>query len=395
MFALVAAIVSGVSSHARRTDIVIDFPINSHHIDRNFSDNTRQLQRLDSLLGPNRDKTLRIDTVWVRAYASPDGRLDSNRELSLRRMVSIHDYLVGTLGLDEEKIYGMSSSVPWQTFREMLAARPFDGSDKALEIIAEGDDDNSADNTRRMNRLKRLDNGRVWAILCRDFFPEMRAACTLVVCTSLPQPQTPPRACDETESVTETTHTPAQPQPEPAATTESGPRCSGSWRLGTSVAAWAAAVANIMGEYDFACRWSVALAADYSGWNYGKTTRKYRVFRLRPEVRFYTMPRHQGFFVEAHAAMIYYNVALPSWDYRIQDRDGRRPALGGGIGIGYRLPLDRNGRWSLEAAVGAGAYHLYYDRFENRANGPLVDSRKRFFFGIDNVALSITYTINP
>ena len=49
----------------------------------------------------------------------------------------------------------------------------------------------------------------------------------------------------------------------------------------------------------------------------------------------------------------------------------------------------------MEAAVGAGAYHLDYDRFENRANGLLVDSHKRFFFGIDNVALSIVYTINP
>ena len=87
----VAVILSGVGASGKRIDIVIDFPINSHQIERDFSDNARQLARLDSLLGSGRDTTVSIDTVWVRAYASPDGRLDSNRRLSLRRMVSMRD----------------------------------------------------------------------------------------------------------------------------------------------------------------------------------------------------------------------------------------------------------------------------------------------------------------
>ena len=390
----VAVILSGVGASGKRIDIVIDFPINSHQIERDFSDNARQLARLDSLLGSGRDTTVSIDTVWVRAYASPDGRLDSNRRLSLRRMVSMRDYLVDTLGLDSEKIYGMESAVPWETFRGMIAERPFEGSDKVLEIISEGNDDNITDNTRRMNRLKRLEGGKVWSILSRDYFPELRSACTLVVCTS--HPVAAPPAIEEPAEATSTEHMAAPTEEEVVEEpTEPEPRCYGGWHLRTSALGWASAVANISGEYDFSCHWSVGLSADYSGWNYGKETRKYRVLKLRPEVRCYPMSGHRGFFVEAHAAMMYYNVALPSWEYRIQDRGGRRPALGGGVGVGYRLPLGRGGRWSVEAAVGAGAYHLDYDRFENRANGLLVDSHKRFFFGIDNVALSIVYTINP
>ena len=92
--------------------------------------------------------------------------------------------------------------------------------------------------------------------------------------------------------------------------------------------------------------------------------------------------------------MAAYNFALPGWEYRIQDVDGRHPALGGGIGIGYRLPLGRNGRWAAEAAIGAGIYHLEYDKFVNERNGRWVSRHTRKFAGIDNVAISLVYNFN-
>lgn len=92
--------------------------------------------------------------------------------------------------------------------------------------------------------------------------------------------------------------------------------------------------------------------------------------------------------------MTQYNFAFSGGKYRYQDRGGKHPALGGGIGIGYRLPLSRDGRWRAEAAVGAGIYHLDYDKFLNRDNGPLAGREKRTYFGLDNAALSIVYTFN-
>lgn len=89
--------------------------------------------------------------------------------------------------------------------------------------------------------------------------------------------------------------------------------------------------------------------------------------------------------------MVSYNFARKGWSYRIQDVGGDHPALGGGIGAGWRMPLSRNGRWSAEAQIGAGCYALKYDRFENRPDGPLVDTRTRTWFGIDNVSVSVVY----
>lgn len=166
--------------------------------------------------------------------------------------------------------------------------------------------------------------------------------------------------------------------------------CPESWRLSTNAVAWGMAITNLGVECDLARRWSVALSLYYSGWNYLKETRKFRTFIIRPEARYWFADGHRGFFAEGHLELAYYNFALPSWKYRIQDRDGRHPALGGGIGLGYRLPL-RNPQWAVEAQVGTGVYHLSYDRFENRPDGPLHDTRTKTWFGVDNVSVGISF----
>lgn len=59
--------------------------------------------------------------------------------------------------------------------------------------------------------------------------------------------------------------------------------------------------------------------------------------------------------------------------------------------MGYRLPLGNTGRWAVQAQIGAGVYHLHYNRFVNEKNGKLVDTKTRTWAGIDNVALSLVY----
>lgn len=169
----------------------------------------------------------------------------------------------------------------------------------------------------------------------------------------------------------------------------------GQWRLYTNAPAWAAAVTNIAAEYDFHPLWSANLYMGWSAWNYGHVVRKFRTSVFRPEIRRWFRCGHEGVYVEGHLTAQYYNVALPSWRYRIQDRGAHSPALGGGVGAGYRLNLGGSGHWALEGSLGVGGYWLRYDRFLNERNGRKVDTRERGWFGVDHVALSVVYTINP
>ena len=381
--------------------IDIDFVINRSDINPAFSDNAGSISAMDSLFNEtSSDSTISIRNVSFRGAASPDGGLNLNRVLSERRMNSLKNFVSGRYALPDSVISAQGSEIPWNTFRSLVATTPFAGSERVLEIINQGDDNNAADVNRRLALLRTHNSGRTWRLLAGEFFPRLRlASMTVERMQTIPQRSPEPvfESCEaeaeeavkeivEEKAVEEVAE--ATPGPVPAA------RCHRSWHASTNVLAWTLGMTNLMGEYDFGCHWSVALSLYYSAWNYAKATRKFRAFIFRPELRWWLGEGHRGLFVDGHIQMAAYNFALPGWEYRIQDVGGRHPALGGGIGVGYRLPLGRSGRWAAEAAIGVGVYHLEYNRFGNEENGALVDRRERTFFGLDNVSVSVVYNFN-
>lgn len=161
-------------------------------------------------------------------------------------------------------------------------------------------------------------------------------------------------------------------------------------RVRTNLPAWLMLWMNVAAEYDFSKHWSVSLPVYYSGFNYFRSDVKFRTFSVVPEVRYWLTSKDKGMFINAHAGLAYFDYAKGG-DYRYQDHNRKTPALGGGIGFGWRFPLGNDSRWSMEAGVGAGIYHLDYDVFLNRHNGLIVERKKRTFFGIDQAALSLVY----
>ncbi|MDE6360824.1 MAG: DUF3575 domain-containing protein [Muribaculaceae bacterium] len=383
-----------------RSEVSVDFEINRWDIDSRIADNAASLEemrrRLSEIVA---DGAMGVESVTVRGAASPDGGTRLNNDLSRRRMESMLEYIHRQTDIPDSLVIQGESVIPWHTFRSLVSDGDYPWKDAVLEVIGEGSDDSPADVDRRLHRLKRLASGRVWHQLAREIFPRMRKAYVIIVELA---PVSPPEEksgdfCDviavaEPEVIEPVAAEEATPVDEAAAPE---PLCdSGSWRLKSSIPAWAAAVANVAGEWDFACRWSLGIDLAYSAWDYGKATRKFRTFLFRPEARFWFADGHKGWFVEGHLAMVSYNVALPGWEWRIQDCDGTRPALGGGFGVGYRFPLGGNRRWHMECAVGGGLYSLRYDRFANHPGGKLHDTVSRLWGGIDHVALSVVYTLN-
>lgn len=158
----------------------------------------------------------------------------------------------------------------------------------------------------------------------------------------------------------------------------------------TNAPSWFALVPNIAVEADVAPRLSFNLPFYYSGWDFFRSDVKLRNLTLMPEIRVWADPANTHLFVNAHFGLAWYNLAFGG-SHRYQDHDRRSPAVGGGLGIGYRFSFCRNPRWQMEAAIGCGLYRLDYDIWQNRDNGLLEGRRKRTFFGIDQAALSFSY----
>ena len=152
-------------------------------------------------------------------------------------------------------------------------------------------------------------------------------------------------------------------------------------------------IANLAVEMDVAKHWSVTIPVYYSAWNYFQSTTKFRTLAIQPEVRYWKREENDGLFAGAHCGLAYYNLAFDG-DYRYQDHNGVTPAMGGGLSVGYRLPISKKSPFKVEFSIGAGVYSLHYDTFQNTTNvaeGQMIGSTRRTYCGIDQGAISFSY----
>ena len=159
---------------------------------------------------------------------------------------------------------------------------------------------------------------------------------------------------------------------------------------------WALAIANAAVEIDLCKHWSFNLPVYYSAWDYFSETVKFRTFAVQPEIRYWFSTkenRNNGWFAGGHFGLAYYNIAT-NGEYRTQDHDGTSPALGGGLAVGYRMPISKNNRWKMEFSIGAGVYKLHHDKFRNYHNELLVYTEKKTYIGIDQASVSFSYTFD-
>ena len=157
----------------------------------------------------------------------------------------------------------------------------------------------------------------------------------------------------------------------------------------------AVAVTNATFELEWR-RWSVQLPLYYSNLDYFSHRVKFRTGAIQPGVRYWFAPDrvvgHTGFFAGAHFGIAWYNMSFGGTD-RIQDRDGRTPALGGGLEGGWRRTLGRSGHWKLELSLGVGVYSARYDLIDN-TTGVLKHTSSKVFVGVDHVGVTFGYSLD-
>ena len=152
-------------------------------------------------------------------------------------------------------------------------------------------------------------------------------------------------------------------------------------------------VANAAVEVQPLDHWSASLPAYYTALDWFSETIKFRVLGFQPELRYWTGKEMNGLFFNAHATFAYYNVAWGG-DYRYQDHARKTPAFGGGVGVGYKIPLDEDKTpWGIEFGIGGGVLPLHYDYYYNIRGGRLAGEDSHTYFGVDQAFVSFTYRI--
>ena len=387
----------------RRTEIFVDFRVNSTVIDSAYSDNAVRMQEIvDFLRNIRQDSTVNIIEVSFCGAASPEGSDQLNRRLARGRLTALENLVRKEVDIPDSLITRNDSYIPWDYLKTQIEGSDVTRKDEVIAILNEKSSmvDYHYPNLHidsRIVKLKKLDNGKVWQQINKLFFGQMRNACVVFVTykRELPAVQEPIIVPDTV--VVEPVADIAQ---DTTAIVETVTPEIKEWNrklyIKTNALFWGMGMTNAAAEIDLAKHWSFALPVTYSAWNYFTSTVKFRTLAVQPEFRYWFNENNQKFFVGAHFGYAQYNVAVDG-NYRYQDHDGKSPALGGGISVGYRMPISKNDKWHVEFNLGAGVYSLYYDKFHNTPNtedGLMIESIKKTYWGIDQAAVSFSYSFD-
>lgn len=150
-------------------------------------------------------------------------------------------------------------------------------------------------------------------------------------------------------------------------------------------------------EVGLAPRWTFDLSGNWNSWSTSHKG-KWKHWMLQPEARYWFCERFNGHFVGLHALGGQMNVGHidfdPAWfgtglpklsSYRYQGH-----YLGGGLAYGYSWILGRH--FNLEAEVGVGYVHLWYDTYECAGCGKQVEKDKdTHYIGPTKAAINLIY----
>lgn len=381
----------------------IQFRVNSSKVEPSLFDNAAQINGAIKFLKEVKDNPkIEIESVAFCGTASPEGPYELNRELARQRLKAIEDLVLGQVNVPASKITVDDTYIPWNWLKDQVAKSDIADKEAVIAIIDSkpsmvsfAGNGRTIDN--RINKLKALDGGKPWREMFNRFFSQMRMGTAVIVTVREipePEPKPEPRPRPYIEEPQEPVEEVVAVEEEVVVVEEPVDDWYRKMYIKTNAPAWAMLWQNLAVEFDLAKHWSFALPVYWSPYNYGKQTIKFRTLAFVPEFRWWPKADNTGFFLNAHFGLAYYNFAA-NGDYRYQDHDGKTPAIGGGIGLGYRFYFCRNHHWSMEVALGAGVYKLDYDKFLNTGStkhGYLVDRVKKTFYGIDQAALTFSYS---
>lgn len=382
------------AAQARRDSVRVYFQQGKDAFDPLYKDNIRRLTDFTNKVKMlQRDSLAKIDRVVVVGSASPEGSPEVNLRLTNGRAQGIASWLHEHMVFDQGAFEVYLNDLDWDAFEALVEADDrVPARDEILTLI------------RRHNlaALQVPARRRSWSYMLENLFPQMRSTAVIfeyetveqetepvLVLKEVPKPQQEEQVIQRPVVNTP----PPMPDDDDFSLDLSEEERGWGWYLKTNIPAWVLLDANLAVEFEIGKHFSFSLPFYYSALDWFDVHDKFRVLGTQPELRVWLWEDFRGPFLAAHGTLGYYNIATRSMTYRIQDREGRHPAYGGGLNVGWKFHLDRNraDRWGLELSVGYGYLHLDYDRFLNEENGRLVNSVVEDYLGPDHAAVSLTY----
>ena len=170
LVAYIQPTVEVVKKRSEQYEAHLDFPVNKYVILTDFMNNHSELVNIHSMFDKiQNDKNLTVTKISIEGFASPEGPLAFNEQLSMKRAVALKDYLV------------KNEKVPANVYNVTFGGENWDGLVKALEASSMKDKEtflniikNTSDDAKRKQEIMRVGGGVPYRTMLKEIYPGLR-----------------------------------------------------------------------------------------------------------------------------------------------------------------------------------------------------------------------------
>ena len=170
IIAYIQPTVEVVKNRSEQYEAYLDFPVGKSVILPDFMNNQTELRNIREMFNKvQNDKKLTITGVYIEGFASPEGPLKLNEQLSksraeaLKKYLSVHEQIPANL-------YNVSfGGENWEGLVKALEASNTKEKTEFLNIIR-----NTSDIARRKEEIKRVGGGAPYRTMLKELYPALR-----------------------------------------------------------------------------------------------------------------------------------------------------------------------------------------------------------------------------
>ena len=346
-------------------------------IDSTYLDNARHIKRIKRIF----ERSPRVDSITIYAYASPEGTQSRNQWLSERRAEAARDLILSCRPnesvLSAENVHLRPMGENWAGLEaELQANYHLMNRDRVLNVMRA----NVPTETKKW-RLKKLDNGFTYRWIVQHHMPRLRMATWICVFVSTPELENPDTVIvSPAPEVPDTIPAPAKPSVVERDTVPMAeilpaipvtPEKQAIFALKTNLLYDALLVPNIGIEAYLGRGFSLSANGHYAWWNteswfwrtYGGEVAVRKYFGKAAKKQNLT-GHHLGLF---GSVILYDFLAFGNKGY-MSGHPGEnlidRPTYTAGVEYGYSLPIGR--RLNLDFVLGVGYQTGQFNEYKHQ-----------------------------
>ena len=156
-----------VKNRSEQYEAHLDFPVNKSVILTDFMNNHTELVNIHSMFDKiQNDKNLTIKGIGIEGFASPEGPLAFNEQLSKKRAEALKDYLVKNEKVSS-KLYKVTfGGENWDGLVKALKSSSMKDKETFLNIIK-----NTTDDAQRKQEIMRVGGGAPYRSILKEIYP--------------------------------------------------------------------------------------------------------------------------------------------------------------------------------------------------------------------------------